>query len=40
MPNGQLITIPTSGEIKIGLLKASIRKAGLTEKEFERYLED
>ena len=40
MPNGQLITIPTSGEIKIELLKASIRKAGLTEEEFEHYLED
>ncbi len=40
MPNGQLITIPISGEIKIGLLKASIRKAGLTEEEFEYYLED
>lgn len=34
MPNGQLITIPTTRELKIGLLKASIRKAGLTEKEF------
>ena len=34
MPNGQLITIPGRGELKIGLLKAAIRKAGLTETEF------
>jgi len=34
MPNGQLITIPVTGEIKVGLLKAAIRKAGLTEEEF------
>jgi len=34
MPNGQLITIPISGNVKIGLLKAAIRKAGLTEDEF------
>ena len=29
MPNGQLITIPLSGDLKIGLLKSAIRKAGL-----------
>jgi predicted RNA binding protein YcfA (HicA-like mRNA interferase family) len=29
MPNGQLITIPVSGDLKIGLLKSAIRKAGL-----------
>ncbi|KFD40651.1 hypothetical protein HX99_06255 [Peptococcaceae bacterium SCADC1_2_3] len=34
MPNGQIITIPESKKIKIGLLKAAIRKAGLTEEEF------
>ncbi|MGC9445357.1 MAG: type II toxin-antitoxin system HicA family toxin [Candidatus Methanospirareceae archaeon] len=34
MPNGQLITIPRSKELKIGLLKAAIKKAGLTEEEF------
>jgi predicted RNA binding protein YcfA (HicA-like mRNA interferase family) len=34
MPNGQIITIPASMEIKVGLLKAAIRKAGLTEEEF------
>lgn len=38
MPNGQLITIPVAGEVKIGLLKAAIRKAGLTEEEFESLL--
>ncbi len=38
MPNGQIITIPNSKEIKIGLLKAAIRKAGLTEEEFIRLL--
>jgi len=38
MPNGQLITIPVSGELKIGLLKAAIRKAGLTEEEFSDLL--
>ncbi len=34
MPNGQLVTIPVRGELKIGLLKAAIRKADLTEEEF------
>ena len=34
MPNGQLVTIPRSQELKIGLLKAAIKKAGLTEEEF------
>ncbi len=29
-----MITIPVTGEIKVGLLKAAIRKAGLTEEEF------
>jgi len=38
MPNGQLITIPVSGDVKIGLLKAAIRKAGLTEEEFAQLL--
>lgn len=38
MPNGQLITIPVPRELKIGLLKAAIKKAGLTEEEFERFL--
>jgi predicted RNA binding protein YcfA (HicA-like mRNA interferase family) len=34
MANGQLVTISVRGELKIGLLKAAIRKAGLTEEEF------
>ncbi|MGA9097369.1 MAG: type II toxin-antitoxin system HicA family toxin [Methanotrichaceae archaeon] len=34
MPNGQLITIPISGDLKIGLLKSAIRKAGLDDEEF------
>ncbi len=34
MPNGQLITIPAHRELKIGLLKAAIRKSGLTEEQF------
>jgi predicted RNA binding protein YcfA (HicA-like mRNA interferase family) len=38
MPNGQLITIPVRGELKIGLLKAAIRKAGLTEEKFSDLL--
>jgi predicted RNA binding protein YcfA (HicA-like mRNA interferase family) len=38
MPGGQLITIPIHGELKIGLLKAAIKKAGLSEEEFSKYL--
>lgn len=34
MQNGQIITIPVSKELKVGLLKAAIKKAGLTEEEF------
>jgi predicted RNA binding protein YcfA (HicA-like mRNA interferase family) len=34
MPNGQIVTMPSSKEVKIGLLKAAIRKAGLTEEKF------
>lgn len=34
MPNGQLITIPVSGDVKIGLLKSAIRKAGLDDDAF------
>jgi predicted RNA binding protein YcfA (HicA-like mRNA interferase family) len=40
MPNGQIITFSGKREpIKIGLLKAMLRKAGLTEAEFVRLLE-
>jgi predicted RNA binding protein YcfA (HicA-like mRNA interferase family) len=34
MPNGMIVTIPGNKEIKIGLLKSAIRKAGLTEEHF------
>jgi predicted RNase H-like HicB family nuclease/predicted RNA binding protein YcfA (HicA-like mRNA interferase family) len=34
MPNRQLITIPCHRELRIGLLKAAIRKAGLSAEEF------
>ena len=34
MPNGQLITIPTKGELKVGLLKDALRKADIKEEEF------
>ena len=38
MANGQLITIPVSGDLKIGLLKSAIRKAGLDDDEFLKLL--
>jgi len=38
MPNGQLITIPVSGDLKIGLLKSAIRKAGMDDEEFLMHL--
>jgi len=38
MPNGQIITIPSSKVLKIGLLKAAIKKAGLTDEEFLKLL--
>jgi predicted RNA binding protein YcfA (HicA-like mRNA interferase family) len=38
MPNGQIITIPASKDLKIGLLKSAIKKAGLDEEEFEMLL--
>lgn len=34
MPDGMIITIPDKGELKIGLLKSAIHKAGLTEEQF------
>jgi predicted RNA binding protein YcfA (HicA-like mRNA interferase family) len=34
MPNGRILTIPGPGELKIGLLKDAIRKAGLTDEQF------
>jgi predicted RNA binding protein YcfA (HicA-like mRNA interferase family) len=38
MPNGRILTIPGRGEIKIGLLKDAIRKAGLSEEQFQELL--
>ncbi len=39
MPNGQIVTFSGSRDpIKIGLLKAMVRKAGLSEDEFARLL--
>ena len=38
MPNGQIITIPVSGDLKIGLLKSAIRKAGLDDEDFLKLL--
>jgi len=38
MPNGMILTIPGRGELKIGLLKAAINKAGLKEDEFVELL--
>ena len=34
MPNGLIITIPVSRDLKIGLLKSAINKAGLDDEEF------
>ena len=40
MPNGQIITFSGRRDpIKVGLLKAMLRKADLTEEEFVRLLE-
>jgi len=38
MPNGQLVTIPAHGEVKVGLLQAAIKKSGLTNDEFLSFL--
>lgn len=34
MPNGLIVTIPMKGDVKVGLLRSAINKAGLTEEEF------
>ena len=34
MPNGELITLPGRAELKVGLLRAAVRRAGLTVGEF------
>lgn len=38
MPNGMIITIPSKGAVKVGLLKAAIKRADLTEEEFSELL--
>jgi len=38
MPNGQIITIPVSRDLKIGILKSAIKKAGLDDEEFMMFL--
>ena len=40
MPNGQLITIPVSGDLRFGLLKSAIRKAGLDDEKFMMLLKE
>ena len=34
MPNGCIVTIPRHREVKIGLLQAAIKRAGLTVEQF------
>jgi predicted RNA binding protein YcfA (HicA-like mRNA interferase family) len=34
MPNGRIITLRATGEVKLGLLKDALHEAGLTEKQF------
>jgi len=38
MPNGALVTIPLKGVVKVGLLNAAVRRAGLTHDEFAELL--
>lgn len=38
MPNGQLVTIPDHGNVKVGLLQTAIRKSGLTVDQFLGFL--
>jgi predicted RNA binding protein YcfA (HicA-like mRNA interferase family) len=38
MPNGRLVTIPREGELKAGLLRAAIRKAGFSVEEFVKMI--
>ena len=34
MPNGQVVTIPIHGDMKVGLLAAVVKRAGLSMAEF------
>jgi len=38
MPNGQIITLPCSSDLKVGLLRAAIKKAGLTVEDFQKLM--
>lgn len=39
MPNGQIVTIPRTREpIKVGLLKAALKKAGMSDEQFVELL--
>ncbi len=38
MPGGQLITIPGHGEVKVGLLRAAIKRSGMSVGEFVELL--
>ena len=38
MPNGRILTVPGNRELKIGLLKGAIKKAGLTDEQFLEFL--
>ncbi len=40
MPNGLIITIPGTKELKMGLLKDAIRKANLTKEKFLELLQE
>ncbi len=39
MQNGQIITLPCSSDLKVGLLRAAIKKAGLTVEDFQILIE-
>jgi predicted RNA binding protein YcfA (HicA-like mRNA interferase family) len=34
MPNGRIVTLPSKGELKVGLLKDALRESGLSEAQF------
>ena len=38
MPNGALVTLPGKGELKIGLLKAVLKRAGISPERFMELL--
>ena len=39
MPNGRIITLRTTGDVKIGRLKDALKEAGLTTEQFAGLLE-